>query len=54
MYYKAGDFYRIDPKTKYAQKSLGGTVILFVKTPPGNDKIVVDTANTVQRWFERW
>jgi quercetin dioxygenase-like cupin family protein len=53
-YYKAGDFYRIDPDTKYAQKSLGGTTILFIKTPPGNDKVVVETSEIVQKWFERW
>ncbi|WP_312102870.1 cupin domain-containing protein [Pygmaiobacter massiliensis] len=53
-YYVAGDFYRIDPETKYAQKSLGGTTILFIKTPPGNDKVVVDANNDVQKWLEKW
>ncbi len=50
-YYAAGDFYRIEPGTKYAQKSLGGTTILFIKTPPGNDKIVVDTSESVDIWL---
>ena len=53
-YYSAGDFYRIDPKTKYAQKALGCTKILFIKTPPGNDKVVVEISDIVQKWFERW
>ena len=50
--YVAGDFYRIDPGTRYAQKALGGTTILFVKTPPGNDKIVVETTDAVELWFK--
>ena len=53
-YYVAGDFYRIEPKTKYAQKSLGGTTILFIKTPPGNDKVAVKASEDVQNWFEKW
>ena len=53
-YYAKGDFYRIDPETKYAQKALGGTTILFIKTPPGNDKVVVETSDTTQKWFEKW
>lgn len=53
-YYAAGDFYRIDPETKYAQKAIGGTTILFVKTPPGNDKVVVETSEEVQKWLEKW
>lgn len=53
-YYVAGDFYRIDPETKYAQKSLGGTTILFIKTPPGNDKVVVEVNDNVQKWLEKW
>ncbi|MDD3040621.1 cupin domain-containing protein [Bacteroides sp.] len=53
-YYTSGDFYRIDPGTKYAQKSLGGTTILFIKTPPGNDKVVVEASDDVQEWFKKW
>lgn len=53
-YYTSGDFYRIEPETKYAQKSLGGTTILFIKTPPGNDKVVVEASDDVQEWFKNW
>ena len=53
-YYTAGDFYRIEPGTKYAQKALGGTTILFVKTPPGNDKIVEETTQAVKTWLGSW
>jgi len=53
-HYEAGDFYRIDPETKYAQKSLQGTRILFVKTPPGNDKVSLEASEEVQKWLDRW
>jgi len=53
-HYAAGDFYRIDPKTKYAQKSLSATTILFIKVPPGNDKVVIELNDTVNEWLEQW
>jgi len=53
-FYSKGDFYRIDPKTKYAQKAIGGTSILFVKTPPGNDKIALETDSATEKWLEKW
>ena len=46
--------YMISGETKYAQKSLGGTAILFIKTPPGNDKVVVEVNDNVQKWLEKW
>jgi len=52
--YSKGDFYRISPHTTYAQKSLGGTTILFIKTPPGNDKVVADASDDVQKWLSQW
>lgn len=54
VYYKKGDFYRIEPGTKYAQKSLPGTTILFIKTPPGNDKVSVDIPKEVNHWLQSW
>jgi quercetin dioxygenase-like cupin family protein len=54
IYYKAGDFYRIVPNTQYAQKSLGGTTMLFIKTPPGNDTVSVDVTEKVQKWYVQW
>lgn len=53
-YYTTGDFYRIEPGTKYAQKSLSGTTILFIKTPPGNDKVAEDTNDAVHKWLDNW
>jgi hypothetical protein len=34
-----GDFYLIEPGVVYAQKSAPGAEILFIKVPPGNDKV---------------
>jgi quercetin dioxygenase-like cupin family protein len=52
--YASGDFYRIEPGTRYAQKSVGGTTILFIKTPPGNDKIAVESSEATEQWFAKW
>jgi 8-oxo-dGTP diphosphatase len=46
-----GDFYVIEPGVAYAQKSAPGTEILFIKVPPGNDKVPVDTTPEVEAWF---
>ncbi|MDR0919628.1 MAG: hypothetical protein LBM93_10360 [Oscillospiraceae bacterium] len=52
--YREGDFYRIVPDTAYAQKALPGTTILFIKTPPGNDKIIIDSDDFIEKWSEQW
>lgn len=49
--FKKGDFYRISPSLKYAQKSKNGTQILFVKLPPGNDKIDIEPKKYAQNWL---
>ncbi|NYB74516.1 cupin [Sedimentibacter hydroxybenzoicus DSM 7310] len=54
FYYAAGDFYRIDPGTEYAQKSLEDTSILFIKTPQGNDKVVLEQSPALKKWFSSW
>jgi len=46
-----GDFYVIEPGVAYAQKSAPGTEILFIKVPPGNDKVPVDTTPEVETWY---
>jgi quercetin dioxygenase-like cupin family protein len=46
-----GDFYAIEPGVVYAQKSAPQTEILFIKVPPGNDKIPVPTTSEVQEWL---
>jgi 8-oxo-dGTP diphosphatase len=49
--FRKGDFYVIEPGVVYAQKSVPGTEILFIKVPPGNDKVPVDTTPEVEAWF---
>ena len=49
--FRKGDFYVIEPGVVYAQKSASGTEILFIKVPPGNDKVPVDTTPEVKAWF---
>ncbi len=49
----AGDFYLIEPGVSYAQKSGPDTAILFIKVPPGNDKIPVAMTDAIQSWFEK-
>ncbi|WP_423800711.1 NUDIX domain-containing protein [Neobacillus sp. SAB-20_R2A] len=49
--FKKGDFYKIPPGVKYAQRSKPGTTILFIKTPPGNDKQNLDVTDTIAQWL---
>jgi 8-oxo-dGTP diphosphatase len=49
--FRKGDFYVIEPGVVYAQKSAPSTAILFIKVPPGNDKVAVDTTPEVEAWF---
>jgi 8-oxo-dGTP diphosphatase len=49
--FRKGDFYVIEPGVVYAQKSAPATEILFIKVPPGNDKVPVDTTPEVEAWF---
>ncbi len=51
--FQAGDFYMIEHGVIYAQKSSPHTEILFIKVPPGNDKVPVDITPDVQAWFEQ-
>ena len=46
-----GDFYVIESGVAYAQKSAPGTEILFIKVPPGNDKVPMDTTPEVEAWY---
>ena len=49
--FKEGDFFLIEHGVVYAQKSSPHTEILFIKVPPGNDKVPVDITPDVQNWF---
>lgn len=49
-----GDFFVIYPKTKYFQKVLPKTEILFIKYPAGNDKVVVEITEKQKKWGEKY
>ena len=49
--FQQGDFYVTPPGIKYAQRSQPDTEILFIKTPPGNDKQIVTTTDKVKEWL---
>lgn len=51
--FRKGDFYMIEPGVVYAQKSAPNTEILFIKVPPGNDKVPVETTAEVEAWFQK-
>jgi quercetin dioxygenase-like cupin family protein len=48
---KNGDFSVIEPGVVYAQKSAPETEIPFIKVPPGNDEVRMDTNPEVEAWF---
>jgi len=50
--FKKGDFYMISPGMRYAQKSKPGTTILFIKIPPGNDKIDIQPDSELLSWLK--
>jgi 8-oxo-dGTP diphosphatase len=52
MAFRKGDFYVIEPGVAYAQKSAPGTEILFIKVPPGNDKVPIDATPEIEAWFQ--
>ena len=51
--FRKGDFYVIEPGVVYAQKSQPDTEILFIKVPPGNDKVVTPITAELGKWFEK-
>jgi len=48
-----GDFFVITPGVRYAQKSKPDTSILFIKVPPGNDKIIIELDKIVSEWLSK-
>ena len=45
-----GDFFVIYPNTRYYQKVMCGTEILFMKYPGGNDKVLIELTEEQERW----
>lgn len=52
--FEEGSLIVIPPNTKYASKHLGGTRILFIKKPGGNDKNLVEMNNKLNDWLKAW
>ncbi len=49
--FRAGDFYVIEPGTRYAQRVRAGTRLIFIKYPPGNDKLPESADADMARWL---
>lgn len=49
-----GDFFVIRPFTKYYQKSVKGTKILFFKSPGGNDKTEIELEKIYSDWGKEY
>jgi len=51
--FSTGDFYVIDPGTKYLQRIKRDTRILFVKLPAGNDKVEEHPSEELLEWAKQ-
>ncbi|MGD6943077.1 cupin domain-containing protein [Cytobacillus gottheilii] len=51
--FEQGDFYVTPPGIKYAQRSLPGTTIFFIKSPGGNDKVSIEATQEVKDWMNQ-
>lgn len=49
--FTTGDFYSIEPPTRYAQRSRAGTRILFIKVPSVDDKMVAPSEPHIRAWL---
>ena len=55
-HFKKGDLFNIEPNMAYMTKSIAVTDILFVKSPGGNDKSLIDISDNNQflEWTKSW
>lgn len=49
-----GDMFLIEPGDQYITKALAGSQVLFVKSPGGNDKRVLEPTDEIMRWSSSW
>jgi mannose-6-phosphate isomerase-like protein (cupin superfamily) len=54
FFFRKGDFFIVRNNTLTVQKSLGGTILLAVKVPGGNDKLSIAPDDSVRAWCESW
>lgn len=52
--FHGGDLYLATPGLGYVTKILKGTEIIFVKSPGGNDKHVLQITPGIKKWLENW
>lgn len=51
---ESGSLLVLPPMTRYASKHLGGTKILFFKSPGGNDKQLITIDDYLKEWLSVW
>lgn len=54
MEFREGDFFLIRPGVCYASKNAPGTRILFIKSPGGNDKRLIQVDSDTEEWLKAW
>ena len=52
--FRKGDFFVLQKGVPYATKNAAGTRILFIKSPGGNDKTVVEVDSETTLWLSDW
>lgn len=52
--FKKGDFFLLRPDIPYATKNAPGSRILFIKSPGGNDKRLVEVTPETEQWLSSW
>ena len=49
-----GDLFFIEPHMPYMVKAMAGTRVLFVKSPGGNDKQLIEQTAAINNWMRSW
>lgn len=48
------DMYVIEPGMAYITKAQPGTEVIFVKSPGGNDKVLLPVTEEIIKWSKEW
>ena len=49
-----GDFFVFSPGVPHATKNTANTKVLFIKSPGGNDKTLVEIDESTKKWLKTW
>lgn len=52
--FQKDDMYVVEPNMRYVTKAQPGTEVLFVKSPGGNDKVLLPITDDIVAWSEDW